>query len=52
LRQAVQEFRTYIIHNGHLIPHDGERYRNGEAIATGKMDKVELRAYLKRGLCG
>jgi len=31
----VEEFRTSIIHNGHVIPHDGERYRHGEAMASG-----------------
>ena len=34
LLKAVEEFRTYITNNGHLIPSYGERYRNGEAIAT------------------
>jgi hypothetical protein len=31
----VEEFRTYIGNNRHLIPNYGERYRNGEAIASG-----------------
>ena len=35
LLKAVEEFRTYIVNNAHLIPNYGERYRNGEAIATG-----------------
>src|SRR2546425_4383542 len=35
LLKAVEEFRTYITNNRHLIPNYGERYRNGEAIATG-----------------
>jgi hypothetical protein len=35
LVKSVGEFRTYIVNNGHLIPNYGERYRNGEAIATG-----------------
>jgi len=35
LVKALAELRTYIVNNRHLIPHDGERYRKGEAIATG-----------------
>ena len=35
LAKAVEEFRTYIVNNGHLIPHYGARSRNGEAMATG-----------------
>jgi hypothetical protein len=40
LAQAVEEFRTSIVNNGHLIPNDGERYRNGEAIATGFVEST------------
>src|SRR5262249_527276 len=35
LLKAVEEFRTYIKNNGDLIANYGDRYRNGEAIATG-----------------
>ena len=35
LLKAVEAFRTYITNNGQLIPNYGERYRHGEAIATG-----------------
>lgn len=35
LLKAVEEFRTSMKNTGHLIPNDGERDRNGEAIATG-----------------
>jgi hypothetical protein len=35
LVKALSALRTYIVHNRHLIPNDGERYRNGEPIATG-----------------
>ena len=40
LRKAVEEFRTYIGNNRHLIPNYGERYRNGEAIATGFVEST------------
>ena len=40
LAKAVEEFRTYIKNNGHLIPNYGERYRNGEAIATGFVEST------------
>ena len=40
LAQAVEEFRASIVNNGHLIPNDGERYRNGEAIATGFVEST------------
>ena len=33
--KALSELRTYIVNNRHLIPNYGERYRQGEAIATG-----------------
>ena len=32
LRKAVEEFRTYIVNNRHLIPNYGVRYRNGDAF--------------------
>src|SRR5438093_13789847 len=35
LLKAVEEFRTSIGNNRHLIPNYGERYHNGEAVATG-----------------
>ena len=40
LLKAAAEFRTYITNNGHLIPNDGERYRHGEAIATGFVEST------------
>jgi hypothetical protein len=48
LRKAVEEFRTDIVNNGHLIPHDGERYRNGEAIATGFVESTVNQVVSKR----
>src|SRR5215471_17325973 len=35
LVKALSALRTYIVNNRHVIPNDGERYRNGEPIATG-----------------
>jgi cellulose biosynthesis protein BcsQ len=48
LRKAVEEFRTYIINNGHLIPNYSERYRNGEAIATGFVESTVNQVVSKR----
>jgi len=35
LVKALSALRTYIVNNRHVIPNYGERYRNGEPIATG-----------------
>jgi hypothetical protein len=48
LHKAVEEFRTYIVNNGHLIPNYGERYRNGEAIATGFVESTVNQVVSKR----
>jgi hypothetical protein len=48
LFKAVEEFRTYIVNNGHLIPNYGERYRNGEAIATGFVESTVNQVVSKR----
>ena len=48
LRKAVEEFRTYIGNNRHLIPNYGERYRNGEAIATGFVESTVNQVVSKR----
>ena len=48
LRKAVEEFRTYITNNGRLIPNYGERYRNGEAIATGFVESTVNQVVSKR----
>jgi hypothetical protein len=40
LRKALSELRTYIVNNRHLIPNYGERYRHGEAIATGFVEST------------
>jgi hypothetical protein len=48
LLKAVEEFRTYIVNNGRLIPNYGERYRNGEAIATGFVESTVNQVVSKR----
>ena len=48
LRKAVAEFHTYIVNNRHLIPNYGERYRNGEAIATGFVESTVNQVVRKR----
>jgi hypothetical protein len=48
LRKAVEEFRTYIGNNRHLIPNYGERYRHGEAIATGFVESTVNQVVSKR----
>src|SRR5882762_3927717 len=46
--QALSELRTYIVNNRHLIPHYGERYRHGEAIATGFVESTVNQVVSKR----
>jgi len=48
LAKAVEEFRTYITNNRHLIPNYGERYRHGEAIATGFVESTVKQVISKR----
>ena len=48
LVQALSELRTYIVHNRHVIPNDGERYHNGEAIATGFVESTVNEVVSKR----
>jgi hypothetical protein len=40
LVKALSELRTYIVNNRHLMPNYGERYRQGEAIATGFVEST------------
>ena len=46
--KAVEEFRTYITNNRHVIPNYGERYRHGEAIATGFVESTVNQVVSKR----
>ncbi len=40
LVKTLSELRTYIVNNRHVIPNYGERYHNGEAIATGFVEST------------
>jgi hypothetical protein len=48
LVKAVSALRTYIVNNRHVIPNDGERYRNGEPIATGFVESTVNEVVSKR----
>ena len=48
LVKALSELRTSIVNNRHVIPNDGERYHNGEAIATGFVESTVNEVVSKR----
>src|SRR6266545_7495847 len=48
LLKAVEAFSPSITNNGHLIPHDGERYRHGAARATGFVESTVHQVVRKR----
>ena len=48
LVKALSELRTYIVNNRPLIPNYGERYRNGEPIATGFVESTVNEVVSKR----
>jgi hypothetical protein len=48
LVKALSQLRTYIVNNRHLIPNYGERYRKGEAIATGFVESTVNEVVSKR----
>ena len=48
LVKALSELHTYIVNNRHLIPNYGERYRHGEAIATGFVESTVNQVVSKR----
>jgi len=48
LVKALSELRTYIGNNRHVIPNYGERYHNGEAIATGFVESTVNEVVSKR----
>src|SRR2546428_3417850 len=48
LVKALSQLRTYIVNNRLLIPNDGERYRKGEAIATGFVESTVNEVVSKR----
>jgi hypothetical protein len=48
LVKALSELRTYVVNNRHVIPKYGERYRNGEPIATGFVESTVNEVVSKR----
>ena len=48
LIKALAALRTYIVHNRHVLPNYGERYHNGEAIATGFVESTVNEVVSKR----
>jgi hypothetical protein len=48
LVKALAALRTYIVNNRHLIPNDGQRYRHGEAIASGFVESTVNEVVSKR----
>jgi hypothetical protein len=48
LVKALSELRTYIGNNRHLIPNYGQRYHQGEAIATGFVESTVNQVVSKR----
>jgi len=48
LFKMVREFESYISNNGSYIPNYGERWRNGEAIATGFVESTVNQVISKR----
>ena len=48
LQKAGTEFQTYIENNAAMITNYGERYRNGEAIATGFVESAVNQIIAKR----
>ena len=48
LQKAVKDFQIYIENNAAMITNYGERYRNGEAIATGFVESAVNQIIAKR----
>jgi len=48
LLKALRDFRVYITTNARLIPNYGERWRYGEAIATGFVESTVNQVVSKR----
>ncbi len=48
MQKAVKEFQIYIENNAAMIANYGERYRNGEAIATGFVESAVNQIIAKR----
>jgi hypothetical protein len=48
LLKKAEEFETYITNNQQFITNYGERYRNGERIATGFVESTVNQVISKR----
>jgi hypothetical protein len=48
LLKGVEELRTYVERNRQFIPNYGERYRNGERIASGFVESAVNQVVSKR----
>jgi hypothetical protein len=48
LVKALSALRTYVVNNRYVIPNYGERYHNGEAIATGFVESTVNEVVSKR----
>ena len=48
LQKAIREFQIYIENNAAMMTNYGERYRNGEAIATGFVESAVNQIIAKR----
>src|SRR5262247_3825501 len=48
LVKALSALRTYVVNNRQVIPNYGERYRNGEPIATGFVESTVNEVVSKR----
>ena len=48
LRKGVEELHTYVERNQQFLPNYGERYRNGERIASGFVESAVNQVVSKR----
>ena len=48
LLKGVMELHTYVERNGQFLPNYGERYRNGERIASGFVESAVNQVVSKR----
>jgi hypothetical protein len=48
LLKGVEDLHTYVEHNNAFLPNYGERYRNGEKIASGFVESAINQAVSKR----
>ena len=48
LLKGIEELHTYVQRNQGFIPNYGERYRNGERIASGRVESADNKVISKR----